>query len=171
MFLSLDVQPAEDLWAKEHRSYFLWEFGKPPEVVVEIVSNTRGGEVDKKFRRYARLGIWYYLIFDPQQLVQKEKLRVYQLSLGRYVPKEEPFLEQIDLGVALWGGVFEGKQALWLRWCDAQGQVIPTGVERIEQERGIAERERQRAERLAAQLRALGIEPDHNGGREYEEHP
>src|SRR5215210_5914374 len=27
-FLSLDVQPHQDWYAKEHRSYFVWEFGK-----------------------------------------------------------------------------------------------------------------------------------------------
>lgn len=30
MFLSLDVEVPEDWWEREHRSYFLWEFGKPP---------------------------------------------------------------------------------------------------------------------------------------------
>ena len=30
MFLSLDVQVTADWWQREHRSYFLWEFGKPP---------------------------------------------------------------------------------------------------------------------------------------------
>lgn len=39
MFLSLDVQVADDWWQKAHRSYFLWEFGKPPELALEIVSN------------------------------------------------------------------------------------------------------------------------------------
>ena len=43
MFLSLDVEVAEDWWRKEHRSYFVWEFGKPPDLVLEIVSNTEGG--------------------------------------------------------------------------------------------------------------------------------
>lgn len=33
MFLSLDVQPDEEIWRKENRSYFLWKYGKPPEVV------------------------------------------------------------------------------------------------------------------------------------------
>ncbi|WP_437941560.1 hypothetical protein [Sorangium sp. So ce341] len=44
----------------------------------------------------------------------------------------------------------------WLRWHAADGSVVPTGAER-------AERERARAERLAAQLRALGVEPDESG--------
>ena len=30
VFLSLDVQVAADWWDKRHRSYFVWEFGKPP---------------------------------------------------------------------------------------------------------------------------------------------
>ncbi|MCB1764855.1 MAG: hypothetical protein KDJ22_02160 [Candidatus Competibacteraceae bacterium] len=40
----------------------------------------------------------------------------------------------------------------WLRWVDQTGQLIPTSAERA----GSAE---QRAERLAAQLRKLGIDP------------
>ena len=67
MFLSLDVEVAEDWWAKENRSYLLWEFGKPPEVVIEIVSNTKGQEADKKIKTYAQIGVWYYVIFDPQR--------------------------------------------------------------------------------------------------------
>jgi len=43
-FVSLDVQVAEAWWERRHRPYFFWEFGKPPEVVVEVVSNTKGGE-------------------------------------------------------------------------------------------------------------------------------
>ena len=48
MLLSLDVRLPADLWPKSHRSYFLWEYGKPPEVVVEVVSNREGGEDSDK---------------------------------------------------------------------------------------------------------------------------
>lgn len=44
----------------------MWEFGKMPEVVIEIVSNTRGEEAGRKLRRYAQMGVLYYLIYDPQ---------------------------------------------------------------------------------------------------------
>jgi hypothetical protein len=44
IFLSLDVEVPHDWWQKAHRSYLLWEFGKPPDVVIEIVSNTEGGK-------------------------------------------------------------------------------------------------------------------------------
>ncbi|MEJ7710094.1 MAG: Uma2 family endonuclease [Pyrinomonadaceae bacterium] len=56
VFLSLDVEIAEDWWQKEHRSYFIWEFGKPPEVAIEIVSNKEGnedGEKEKEVRPHA----------------------------------------------------------------------------------------------------------------------
>ncbi len=184
MFLSLDVQPAEDIWKKRNRCYFVWEFGKPPEIVVEIVSNKEGGESEKKFKKYAQIGVWYYIIFDPQLFVQEESLRVHQLDLGRYVVKEGLQLEEVNLRLTLWDGVFEGLQERWLRWCDVDGILIPTGKEqadrerqradqehqqadqerqRADQERQRADQERQRAERLAVQLRALGVEPD-NGG-------
>jgi hypothetical protein len=174
MFLSLDVQLAEDLWPKENRSYFLWKFGKPPEVAVEIVSNTEGGETGKKFQKYARIGVWYYVIFDPQRLIQEDILRVYELSFGQYTSKQNHQLEHVGLSLKLWDGIFEGQHERWLRWCDLEGQIILTGAEdtiqerqrteqerqRAEQERQRAEQERQRVERLAAQLRAMGVEPE-----------
>ena len=67
----------------------------------------------------------------------------------------------------LWEGEYEGVKAVWLRWCDQEGNIIPTGAElaaaerqRAEEEQRRAEAERARAERLAARLRALGIDPD-----------
>jgi hypothetical protein len=65
-----------------------------------------------------------------------------------------------ELGLCLWDGVYEGKRDVWLRWCNAGGEMIPTGAERAEQERLAKEAALQRAERLAAQLRALGFEPE-----------
>jgi Uma2 family endonuclease len=55
MFLRLDVQVADDWWQREHRSYFLWDFGKPPELVLEIVSNTVGEEDGQKKHTYAQI--------------------------------------------------------------------------------------------------------------------
>ncbi len=59
----------------------------------------------------------------------------------------------MQLGLKLWSGEFEGRRASWLRWCDKDGVILPTGQE-------LAAQERARAERLAAQLRAAGIEPE-----------
>jgi Uma2 family endonuclease len=165
--VSLDVELAADLWPKPNRSYFIWRFGKPPDAVVEIVSNREGGELERKRERYARLGVAYYVVFDPQRLLGEEALRCYELRGRTYAPCAENWLGDIGLGVRLWEGEYEGVKAVWLRWCDREGNVIPTGAElaeaerqRAEAERQRAEAERQRAERLAARLRALGIDPD-----------
>ena len=160
MFLSLDVEVAENWWAKEHRSYFLWEFGKPPDLVVEIVSNNKGHEADEKLQEYARIGVRYYVIYDPQVLIQETPLRIYELHVRGYRLRHDQQLAEVGLALTLWEGVFEGKQTQWLRWCTPDGPLIPTGAERAEQERMRAEQERTRAERLTAQLRALGIEPE-----------
>lgn len=167
MFVSLDVQVADNLWEKQNRSYFLWEFGKPPEVVVEIVSNTKGGETDSKFKKYARMGVLYYIIFDPQQLVQSSVLRLYELTSGGYIPRIDRRLPHIGLGITLWKGVFESAAGLWLRWCDAEGNLIPTGSEQAGQEKLRADRAekeaelaRERAEKLAEKLRLMGIDPN-----------
>jgi Uma2 family endonuclease len=162
VFLSLDVQAPQEWWSKPHRSYFVWEFGKPPEVAIEIVSNQAGQEDTTKLRRYAWAAVPYYVIFDPAQHLEDEVLRVYELELSRrqYQQLAEAWLPGVGLGLQLWEGVYEGGQATWLRWCDQAGQLIPTGAERAEQAENQREQERQRAERLAAQLRALGVEPE-----------
>jgi len=160
VFLSLDVEVAADWWDKSNRSYFFWEFGKPPEVVIEIVSNTKGNEIGTKLSDYARMRVTYYGIFDPLQQLQGPVLRIYALQSGHYVEMSENWLEAVGLGLRLWEGAYEGKTAVWLRWCDREGRVIPTGAERAEQERQRAERAERRAAELAARLRELGIDPD-----------
>ena len=173
VFLSLDAQIAEDWWSKRKRTYFFWEFGKPPEVVIEVVSNQVGDETGRKMEGYARMGIAYYAIFDPMEQVQEGVLRVYALDPGpRFYREINPsVLPGIGLGLTLWRGAYEGREDVWVRWIDAKRVLIPTGAERAEQERQRAEqeqsradREQRRAERLAAQLRALGIEPEAGNG-------
>jgi Uma2 family endonuclease len=167
VFLSLDVQIAENWWEKKHRSYFFWEFGKPPEVVIEIVSNREGNETGRKILEYARMRVMYYIIFAPSRQLGGEVLQMYELQGRQYIPMNQQWLTEVELGLCLWEGVYEGKRDVWLRWCDATGNIIPTGAERAEQEHLRAEQEReaketalQRAERLEAQLRALGVEPE-----------
>jgi len=175
VLLSLGVQRAEDLSQRRNRSYFVWEFGKVPDVCIEIVSNQEGDELtlSQKSQQkgkevckkdiYAQIGVPYYVVFDPLQQIQGERemnralLRVWTLTSGRYVeltPVEgivelgQPvWLETVGLGLTLWEGQFEeAVSRLWLRWCDRDGQVISTGAER--------------ADRLAQKLRQMGINPD-----------
>ncbi|KAF0243755.1 MAG: hypothetical protein FD167_3741, partial [bacterium] len=72
---------------------------------------------------------------------------IYTLQFSRYVPLNQHFFSDIGLGLTLWEGEFENTASKsWLRWSNEQGQIIPTGIER--------------ADRLAARLRELGIDPD-----------
>jgi Putative restriction endonuclease len=170
--LSLDVTAPEDM--DRIRSYYMWEFGKPPDVVIEIVSNTKGAEKGTKRTDYAQIGVAYYIVYDPLQYLDGDVLEVYELRGGQYQRLPDPWLPNVGLGVTLWEGTFEGLHGTWLRWCDQDGVVIPTGAERIDYERQRTEAERQRAEAehqraeaerqraviLAEKLRALGIDPD-----------
>jgi len=144
--LSLDVEAPADLKPKRNRSYFIWEYGKAPEAVIEIVSNTEGGETTDKMQKYAQIGILYYAIYDPLQKVQAEPLRVFVLRDKSYVPCPAEWLPILNLGLTLWHGQFENTEDVWLRWCDREGDVIPTGAERAEQADQRAEQERQHAE-------------------------
>ncbi|MEM7063455.1 MAG: hypothetical protein AAF572_09865 [Cyanobacteria bacterium P01_B01_bin.77] len=112
----------------------------------------------------------YYVVFAPLQQIQDEAnmngalLRVWMISPVGYQElttaegilntDQSVWLEGVDVGLKLWEGTFEEDvPRLWLRWCDLNGQVIPTGAEG----QGI---ERQRADRLAERLRAMGTNPD-----------
>ena len=171
VFLSLDVSPHEDWWAKHHRSYFVWEFGKVPELVLEIVSNREGGEGDRKLREYGRIGVTYYVIYDPAGHIQDRALACYTLQGQEYVALAPARFEDLGLSLLQWEGVFEGRQESWLRWADfASGELIPTGAERAHQERQRADekeqlldQERRRADALAKKLRSLGVDLDDDG--------
>jgi hypothetical protein len=175
VLLSLGIQRAEDLSPRRNRSYFVWEFGKIPDVCIEIVSNQEGDELTlsqksqqkgktmPKPEIYAQIGVHYYAVFDPfQQLpgvneMNGALLRVWTLRSGYYeeiTPKEGITevdqcvnLQRVGIGLTLWQGQFEeAVDRLWLRWCNPQGQVLLTGTER--------------ANLLAERLRALGVDPD-----------
>jgi Uma2 family endonuclease len=176
VMVSLDVEPATDWFQKEHRSYFVWEFGKSPEVVIEIISNFKGEELGSKLEKYATANVPYYVVFDPARYYGEPPLRIFERTVLEYQPMqtvttpsgaEYTPLSLVGLGLRSWEGVFEGRHDVWLRWCDSDGVVIPTGKERAEQEKLRAEQEKQRADSaearataLAAKLRALGIDPD-----------
>jgi len=188
MLLSLDVEMPDEVWTKVNRSYFVWVYGKPPDVVVEVVSNREGGEADRKLAQYARIGVPYCVIFDPEGQLSREPLRVYRNSGGTYRRTPNGELPQVGLGVRLWAGEYEDLEATWLRWFDAEGNLILTGAERAasaeqqaadarqqaadaqqlaaDAQRQAADARQQavvadeRATRLADKLRALGVDPD-----------
>jgi Uma2 family endonuclease len=131
------------------------------------------------------LHIPYYVVFSRYT----NQLRAFRLQGAHYEELElqEPrvWMSELELGLGLWQGEYQGIERLWLRWYDAQGNWVPTEAEQqrqraeqertekaqalqqAEQERQRAEQERQRAEqaesRLASlmqRLRESGIDPD-----------
>lgn len=185
--LSLDVTPLPFKMGKKAKSYFVWEYGKPPDIVIEVVSNREGGE-EAKLEKYARIGIPYAVIFDPDHYLGQWMLRAYELHGRTYVDFVDPsWLPALGLGLILWIGTYEDVDATWLRWCDRHGNILATGTEAAEAAqqsaeaaqqsaeaaqqaadvaqqsadaaRTEAEAQRERAERLAARLRELGLDP------------
>ncbi|HBI46876.1 MAG TPA: hypothetical protein DDY78_29090 [Planctomycetales bacterium] len=131
--LSLDVRCPTDLQVKEGHSYYQWDMGKQPDVVIEIVSDRTGGEESYKKGLYARLGVPYYAVFDPKSFLSAEALRTYELVGGNYRLTEPGPWAKVGLGLRLWQGKFEGYEDVWLRWCDENGEIVPTGEERAQQ--------------------------------------
>ena len=168
VLLSLDVEAPADLWPKAHRSYFVWEYTKAPDVVIEVVSNREGGEDTEKLTGYAWAGVRYYVIFDPEKSLSAEVLRAFRLVAFGFERMVDPvWFPEVGLGLRIWQGRYEDHENTWLRWVDAEGRPVPSGSERAEAERQRAEAEHQRAEaerqhtqRLAEQLRRLGVEPE-----------
>ncbi|MDJ0519113.1 MAG: Uma2 family endonuclease [Trichodesmium sp. MO_231.B1] len=144
VFLSLNIIGSEEWWERNVRSYLFWEFGKPPDVVIEIVSPTPGNELGNKLTDYAQLKIPYYIVYDPLQKLSETVLQVFQLQFNSYIPKNDAWFADINLGLTLWNGRFENINGTWLRWCDADGNVIQTGDEiAVEKDAEISQKDAQ----------------------------
>jgi len=160
-----DVPPT--LNGEYRRSYVLWKEFVAPLIVLEFVSGDGTEERDKtrykgKFWVYEQaIRVPFYGIYE----VKRSQVEVYQLVNGRYqlMPANERnhyLIEPLGVELGIWQGQYQNMVFPWLRWWDAQGNLLLTAEERLEQEQQRAEREQQRADRLAAQLRALGVEPE-----------
>lgn len=173
MMLSLDVTIPEDQTVKKNRSYFMWRYGKPPNVVIELVSNTKGDELGERFRHYLRLRVDFYVVYDPLRKLSEITLQAFELRGGMYVVLDRPWFESVGLGLVEWEGTFEGMHGRWLRWRTRSGELVLTGAERAakekaraetaearaETEKARAEAAEARAQRLAVRLRELGVDP------------
>jgi Uma2 family endonuclease len=143
--------------------------GDIPAIVIEFLSDTDGSEYSA--RRTYPPGKWFfyeqilqipiYVIFDPDGGL----VELHQLENGRYElqqPDENGrnWVAAMGLFLGTWQGTKQGRTGYWLRWWDEAGNLLPWGVERVEQERQRAEQERQQKERLIAYLQSQGIDPD-----------
>ena len=165
-FLSLNVERSFD--ENLRLSYLLWEEEILPILVLEVVSAKPGGEYTTKLDKYAELGVLYYVIYNPKRR-RKAKLEIHKLIQGNYeLQNANPlWMPEIGLGIGSERAEYDDLMREWLYWYDENDNRYPTPYEQIELERQRAndadrliEQERQRADRLAAKLRDLGIDPD-----------
>ena len=148
--------------ARERKSWVVWEEGKGPDVVIELLSDKTA--VDDKGRKKTiyqnQIKVAEYFWFDP---FNPDDWAGFELRCGVYepiVPDEQGRLICRRLGLTLvrWRGVYAGVEAVWLRWATLAGELLPTDQEALIAERRRAEAEAQRAaaaEAEVARLRAL----------------
>jgi Uma2 family endonuclease len=156
-FLSLNIEAGEQWLERNVRSYLFWEFGKAPDVVIEVVSPTPGNELGSKLTDYAKLGVPYYVVFDPLHKLGEKVLRVFQLEAGNYVAKNDAWFPSINLGLTLWKGSFENSNYTWLRWCYADGTVVPTGDELAVQKNAEISQKDAKISEQDAQLKQMSL--------------
>jgi Uma2 family endonuclease len=162
-FRGPDVFVAVGVRRRERKSWVTWQEGKPPDVVIELPSETTEvfDRTEKKRIYQDELQVPEYFWFHPVTT----ELSGFELREGVYVPIEPDAagaLESRRLGLKLvrWTGEFEGVDAEWLRWATLDRHVLPTPTEALKMESRRADQERLRAQRLAERLRALGVDPD-----------
>ena len=187
--------------AREMRlSYVVWQEGINPFVMVELLSpGTEKEDLGQSLRDVVKppskwevyeriLRIPYYIVYSRYT----NELRIFELRGTQYqeltLSEERFWFSELELGLGLWQGSYQGVEALWMRWYDATNNWIPTPTEltqverqqrHLAQEQAEVERQRrhlaqeqaeverqqrhlaqERAERLAARLRELGVNPE-----------
>lgn len=156
VFVAFDVNRKPITGPDALPSYFGWQYGKPPDIVIEIVSKTVNDELSTKLRAYERMRASHYVVFDPLRRISHEELLAFSFSNGSYIRRDDLRFAAEGLALVRWDGIYEGERAQWLRWTDLDGNLLPT----LEEQTLRADREATRAAALEARLRELGVEPE-----------
>lgn len=145
---------------KERKSWVAWEEGgRLPDVVIELLSESTAaldrGEKKRVYERIWRTG--HYVVFDPFE----KTLEGFELVANRYVPiapnaRGDLPIRSLGLSLGVRDGVYRAERGDWLRWLDAEGNPIPTGAERADEERARADAAEKRIAELEAALRERG---------------
>ena len=145
------------------RSYTPKLEGDLPLLVLEFISETEGGEYS--INSHYPYGKWYfyerilqvplYGIFHPKT----GELDLFRLVNGRYesqVPNENNhfWIAEMNLFLGVWNGERSQISTNWLRWWDQSRNLLLWGKE-------IIDLEKQRADRVEAQLQQEQIERQH----------
>ncbi|MEA5546464.1 Uma2 family endonuclease [Limnoraphis robusta] len=168
-FRGPDVFVVLDVPRKERKSWVIWEEGKGPDIVIELLSeSTLSRDKTEKKRIYqSQMRVPEYFWYDP---FNPEDFQGFRLQGSVYQPLEPDeqgrlISQQLDLALVKWSGSYREINTVWLRWATLEGELLPTTEEIAEQQRQRAEQQRQRAElaeqqleQLKQQLRERGID-------------
>jgi Uma2 family endonuclease len=141
---------------KPRRSWVVWEEdGKYPDLIIELLSESTA-DVDRGVKKNLyqdRFRTHEYFWFSPDTL-EFAGFRLVSRHYQQIAPTSQGLLwsEALDLFL----GIDSGK----LRYFQSDGQLVPTPEEDALAAQQRAEIAQQRADRLAEQLRSLGIDPD-----------
>jgi hypothetical protein len=161
---NVDPKPRRGLY---RRSYVLWQEQVVPLLAIEYVSGDGSEERDStpqtgKFWIYEHgIKVPYYAIYE----VDPGRVAVYHRVRGRY-RRQRPNqrghypIKPLEAELGIWQGWYQDRSLPWLRWYDAQGQLLLNDAERAEQAERRAEQAERRAKRLAQRLRELGLDPE-----------
>ncbi len=158
--LSPDVLVTQGLENRPRETYKMWVEGKAPDLVVEVTSrSTRMRDVGVKKGLYEALGVREYILFDPRSEYLLPRFQVFRREHSVFVPCVIPEQVGYTSELSLTFRVVEGV----LRIFGPEGKVLPTPLELgglLEHQVAAAQQERVRADKLAAQLRAAGLDPE-----------
>lgn len=159
-FLSLGVERRKG--GGSRKSYVVWEEQDVvPIFTLEIVSQTPGGEYEEKLAIYSKLGVKYYVIYNPRfwQRDGHLPLEIYKLVEGNYqLQLGEPFwMPEIALGIRRYVLPSDRLRREVLSWFDERGDRYLSAEEQERQAKEKAQQraaqERQQRERLETFLR------------------
>lgn len=167
-FVGPDFFVALDVPRGERKSWVIWEQGKGPDVVVELLSasTARHDKTHKKALYARQMHVPEYYWYDP---FDPEDFAGFTLHGNDYRqsvadPQGRLHSPALNLDLGRWTGTFRGVATVWLRWFTPEGAMLPTEAEAAQQQAEAAQQQAEtaqlRAERLAERLRQLGVDPD-----------
>jgi len=144
-FAVLDVPKGERL------SWVIWEEGKGPDIVIELLSESTAkvDKTDKKRIYQNQMQVPEYIWFDP---FNPEDWAGFALHQGTYRPLQlnaqgQMVSQVLGLTLVLWHGNYQNiEDVTWLRWATLEGELLPLFREKEARERQEKRRAQQRAE-------------------------
>jgi Uma2 family endonuclease len=159
-FKGPDVFVALGLGNQERKSWVVWEEGKSPDVVIELLSESTAKQ-DKKVKKTVyqnQLKVAEYFWFDP---FNPDDFQGFELKSGVYQPlplTNDGFVsQQLGLKLICWHGVYRNVETTWLRWATLDGELLLLPRE-IEAQRAEAADQRAEAEAKRAAAEAKRAE-------------